>query len=95
MKMSFLPGKLFLESKPDGTYELRFGEEVQTFRSEKRAAEAFRDLRAKLEKEFPAREPTMEERRALLQREIADSSLGPTSLRNTGPRKKTGTRTFG
>lgn len=95
MKMSFFPGKLFLESTAEGKYELRFGEEVQTFRSEKQALQAFRDLRAKLEKDFPAREPTLEERRALLHKEIADASIGHTSLRNAGPRKKTGTRTFG
>jgi hypothetical protein len=95
MKLSFFPGKLFLESKPEGGYELRFGDEVQIFRSEKAAIQAFNDLRAKLEKDFPAREPTLEERRALLAKEIADSAVGHTALRNTGPRKKTGTRTFG
>ena len=95
MKMSFFPGKLFLESKPDGTYELRFGEEVQAFRSERQAIQAFQQIRIKLEKDFPVQEPTMEERRALLQKEIADSALGHNSMRNAGPRKKTGTRTFG
>ena len=95
MKMSFFPGRLFLESKPDGTYELRFGEEVQSFRSEKQAIQAFQQIRIKLEKDFPVQEPSMEERRALLQKEIADSTLGHNSMRNAGPRKKTGTRTFG
>ncbi len=95
MKLSFFPGKLFLESRPDGSYEMRFGEEVQTFRSEKMAVQAFQQIRTKLEKDFPAREPTMEERRALLQKEIADSALGHSSMRNAGPRKKTGTRIFG
>jgi len=50
MKMSFFPGKLFLESKPEGGFELRFGEEVQTFRSEKAAVQAFKDIRTRLEK---------------------------------------------
>ena len=95
MKMSFFPGKLFLESKPDGAYELRFGDEVQTFRSEKPAIQAFQQIRVRLEKDFPAKEPTIEERRALLQKEIADSALGHNPLRNAGPKKKTGTRTFG
>jgi hypothetical protein len=95
MKMSFFPGKLFLESKADGAYELRFGEEVQMFRSEKRAVQAFQEIRSRLEKDFPAKEPTLEERRALLQKEIADSAIGHNSMRNAGPKKKTGTRTFG
>ncbi len=95
MKMSFFPGKLFLESKLDGAYELRFGDEVQTFKSEKPAVAAFQQIRTRLEKDFPVKEPTLEERRALLQKEIADSALGHNSMRNAGPRKKTGTRTFG
>jgi hypothetical protein len=94
MKMSFFPGKLFLESNPDGVYELRFGDEVQTFKSEKQAVAAFQQIRTRLEKDFPVKEPTLEERRALLQKEIADSAIGQNSMRNTGPRKKTGTRTF-
>ncbi len=95
MKLSFFPGKLFLESKPEGGFELRFGDEVHTFRTEKAALQAFREIRTKLEKDFPATEPTLEERRALLAKEIADSAVGHNSLRNAGPRKKTGTRTFG
>jgi hypothetical protein len=95
VKLSFLPGKLFLEAKPDGAYELRFGEEIQTFRSRKQAVQAFNDLRTRLEKEFPARELTPEERRALLLKDIADSAISHNSMRNTGPRKKTGSRRFG
>ena len=95
MKMSFFPGKLFLESKPDGSYELQFGEEVRIFRSRKPAVQAFLDLRSRLEKDFPAGQPSIEERRALLKKEIAESSVGHNSMRNAGPRKKTGTRTFG
>ncbi|HYM09335.1 MAG TPA: hypothetical protein VEU62_01310, partial [Bryobacterales bacterium] len=76
MKMSFFPGKLFLESKPDGVYELRFGDEVQTFKSEKQAVAAFQQIRTRLEKDFPVKEPTLEERRALLQKEIAESAVG-------------------
>lgn len=93
MKMAFFPGKLFLESKPDGSFELKFGEEVQSFRSEKQAIEAFRQIRTRLEKEFPARGPTLEERRALLHQEIVDTTIGHRTP--AAPRKKTGTRTFG
>ena len=95
MKMSFFPGKLFLESKPEGGFELRFGEEVQTFRSEKAAVQAFKDIRTRLEKDYPAREPSLEERRALLHKEIAEAGITHNALRNAGPKKKTGTRTFG
>jgi len=95
MRMSFLPGKLFLEPADDGGWELKFGEEVTRFKSARAAAQAFNSIRARLEKEFPAREMSLEERRALLHQEIADSAVGHNSLRNAGPRKKTGTRTFG
>jgi len=95
MKMSFFPGKLFLESKPEGGFDLRFGDEVRTFSSERAAVAAFQEIRARIEKDFPAREPTLEERRALLQKEIAESGIGHNSMRNAGPKKKTGTRTFG
>jgi hypothetical protein len=95
MRMAFLPGKLFLESTARGTFELRFGEEVQTFRSQKAAIAAFQEIRTRLEKDFPARELTAEERRALLEKDIAESGLGHNALRNAGPRKKTGTRRFG
>jgi len=93
--MHFLPGNLSLESRPGGLYELRLGEEVTTFRSQKAAIKAYQELRARLEKDFPAREPTLEERRALLQQEIADSMIRHNALRDAGPKKKTGTRTFG
>ena len=95
MRMAFLPGKLFLDPKPDGTYELRFGDEVQVFRGQKAAVAAFQEIRSRLEKEFPARELTPEERREILLKEIADSAIGHNTMRNAGPRKKTGTRTFG
>jgi len=93
--MCFLPGKLSLESKPGGVYELRLGEEATTFRSQRAAFRAFQQLRTQLEKDFPAREPSLEERRALLQQDIADSVVRHNSLRDAAPRKKTGTRTFG
>lgn len=95
MKLCFLPGKLFLDTRPDGTYELRLGDEVRIFRSKRPALQAFQELRARLEEEFPAKEPSIEERRALLHKEIADSAIGHNSLRNAGPKKKTGTRRFG
>jgi hypothetical protein len=95
MRMAFLPGKLFLESKPDGSYELRFGEEVQAFRSQKQAIAAFQEIRSRLEKDFPTRDLTADERRELLLKDIADSAIGHNAMRNAGPKKKTGTRSFG
>ncbi len=95
MKLAFLPGKLFLEARPEGGLELRFGDEIQTFKSEKAALQAFHEIRKRLEKDFPAHDLTPEDRRAMLEKEIADSAVRNTMVRNTGPRKKTGTRTFG
>jgi len=95
MKMAFLPGKLFLESRDDGTFELRFGEQVRTLRSQKEAVAVFRELRAVLEKDFPPRELSAEERRVILRQDIVDAAVRHNSLRNAGPRKKMGTRTFG
>lgn len=95
MKMSFFPGKLFLEQAPDGAFDLRFGDEVQRFRSQKSAVKAFLALRSRLEKDFPSRELSPEERRNLFVRDVVDSAVGHNTLRNAGPKKKTGTRTFG
>ncbi len=71
-------------------------EEILSTKSQRAAQAKFNMLRAELEKRFPAREHTSEEKAELLKREINDSLVGHNSL--GGRKKKTtasGTRTFG
>jgi hypothetical protein len=97
MNLSFLPGDLRLSKNADGLYIVNMaGQEILKTKSQRSAIAKFNSLRAELEKKFPAREPTAEEKAELLQREINDTLLGHNSL--GGRKKKTtagGTRTFG
>jgi hypothetical protein len=96
MKMSFLPGHLHLYTDEDGHTCLVLKEEmIGRFRSQKEGIQKFKELRAILEKEHPSREPSQDEKREALIREIGESLTRHNSLRNAGPRKRTGTRTFG
>ena len=96
MRLCFLPGQLFLEPRDDGTYELRHENTILgQFKSARQAVSAFNELRRKLESQFPTKERSPEEKRQLLIEELGRNSLPHNSLRNAGPRKSTGTRTFG
>lgn len=97
MNLSFLPGDLHLYQNQDKIFVVKLaGQEILLTKSRRSAVTKFNSLRAELEKRFPAREPTAEEKAALLQREINNSLVGHNSL---GGRKKKstagGTRTFG
>jgi hypothetical protein len=97
MNLSFLPGDLRLSRNAEGLFVVTMcGKEVLSTKSQRAALSKFNGLRAELEKKFPMREPTPEEKAELLQREINNSLLGHNSL--GGRKKKTtagGTRTFG
>jgi hypothetical protein len=97
MKLSFLPGALFLSRTDDGTFLVTVeGQEVLRTKSQRTAVAQFSKLRQEMEARFPARELTAEEKREILQRSIADSLVGHNSL--GGRKKKTtagSTRTFG
>ncbi len=97
MNLSFLPGDLHLSKNEQGYFVVTMcGEEILSTKSQRSALAKFNVLRAELERKFPMREPSAEERRELLQREINDSLVGHNSL--GGRKKKTtagGTRTFG
>ncbi len=97
MKLSFLPGALFLNRVEDGTYVVTVeGQEVVRTRSQRAAVTQFSKLRQEMEARFPVRELTAEEKNEILQRSIADSLVGHNSL--GGRKKKTtagSTRTFG
>lgn len=97
MNLSFLPGDLRLSKSGDGHYLVTMGgQEILNTKSQRSALAKFNSLRAELERKFPLRPPTAEEKAELLRREINDSLLGHNSL--GGRKKKTtagGTRTFG
>lgn len=97
MKVSFLPGDLHLSKNADGVFVVRMADqEILITKSQRSALAKFKSLRAELEKKFPIRQPTADEKARLLQREINDSLLGRNSL--GGRKRKTtasGTRTFG
>ncbi len=96
MKMSFLPAELHLYVDEQGyACVMLKGELVGKFRSQKQAIRKFNELRAALEREHPRREPTQEEKEEALTRTVGESLTRHNSLRNSGPRKRTGTRTFG
>ena len=97
MNLAFLPGDLHLAKNADGLFVVTMcGQEILSTRSQRSAVTKFKALRAELEKRFPMREATAQEKHELLQREINDSLLGHNSL--GGRKRKTtagGTRTFG
>lgn len=97
MNLSFLPADLHLSKNQDGMFVVTMaGQEILCTKSQRSALAKFNSLRAELEKKFPTRQPTAEEKAELLQREINESLLGHNSL--GGRKKKTtagGTRTFG
>ena len=97
MKLSFLPGALFLNRMEDGTYVVTVeGQEIVRTKSQRTAVAQFSKVRQEMEARFPARELTSEEKSEILQRLIGDSLVGHNSL--GGRKKKTtagSTRTFG
>lgn len=97
MNLSFVPADLHLRKTANSVYIVTLsGQEILSTRSQRAAVTKFNSLRVELEKRFPARELTAEEKAELLRREIKDSLVGHNSL--GGRKKKTsagGTRTFG
>jgi bisphosphoglycerate-independent phosphoglycerate mutase (AlkP superfamily) len=97
MNLSFLPGNLHLKETTTSLFIVTLeGQEILSSKSQRVALAKFNSLREELEKRFPSREPTAEEKAELLQREIGNSLVGHNSL--GGRKKKTsagGTRTFG
>jgi len=95
MKLSFLPGELYL-SEEKGVFVVTVNSaEVLRTRSQRRAVSKFNDLRREMEQRFPSRELTREEMQAVLQQAIADSLVGPNTIRKKKRSTARGTRTFG
>lgn len=97
MRLSFLPGELFLEGTPGGyTVTLR-GQVILATSSAKRALAKYHELRVGLEEAHPSPEPSTEERQKLLHRHIGESLVDDNHYRpqqEKGKRKNT-SRTFG
>ena len=73
------------------------GHEVLRTRTEKKALAKFNALRRELELQFPARELTLEEKQAALNRSVMDYKLVQVRASTKPPKKDKirGTRTFG
>lgn len=97
MKLSFLPGALYLETAEDGRIRVTLdSQEILLTRSERAAVRKFNELRQNMEKQFPPQEVSAEEKTQALRRIIADALVQHNSL--GGRKKKTtagSTRTFG
>lgn len=96
MKLSFLPGKLLLDSA-EGLFRITIdGQEVFQSHSQKAAVKKFNAIRDEMERRFPASEDSDADRAEALNRMLLDFMVGHNSL--GGRKKKTtagGTRTFG
>jgi hypothetical protein len=98
MKLSFLPGDLHLNKERDGLYLVTMqGQELLRTRNEKKALARFNALRQELERQFPARELTPEEKRATLEKYLLDYKAVQVRASTKPPKKEKirGTRTFG
>ena len=97
MKLSFLPGQLFLDVAGDGSFRVTLsGEEVLHTRSRRAATAKFNAIREEMERRFPPKELSDAERAEAFKMMIGDFMVGHNSL---GGRRKKGTagstRTFG
>jgi hypothetical protein len=97
MKLSFLPGKLYLDPAEDGSLRITLdGEEVFRTRSERAAVSKFNTLRQEMERRFPPRELSVEQKAEIFRQMVKDSLVQHNSL--GGRRKKStagSSRTFG
>jgi hypothetical protein len=94
--MSFIPGDLHLLTNESGENVITLaGSEVMRTRSEKKATERFKELRSEMEKKYPARDLTSEERASMLQTAVAEAVSGTSTVRKRKKSTARGTRTFG
>lgn len=72
MKLSFLPGELYLEKNCDGLYLVSIqGQEIFSTRLEKKAISEYNKIRKEMEAQFPAHELSREQKTQLLLNYIA------------------------
>jgi hypothetical protein len=95
MKLSFLPGDLYLlENMGEFVVQLK-GQEIVRTRSQRQAVGEFNKLRLEMQQQFPERDLTEEEKKSLLEKAIADSLVGANSVRKRKRTTARSTRTFG
>jgi hypothetical protein len=97
MKLSFLPGKLTLQTLEGGAFQVSVdSREILLTRSQKAAVNKFNELRQDMERQFPVREFSDVEKAQTFRRIMDDALVQHNSL--GGRKKKTtagSTRTFG
>jgi hypothetical protein len=97
VKLSFLPGKLFLDSAEDGCVRVTLdGQELLRTRSKRAALAKFNALRQEMERRFPPQELSDDQKAEIFREMMRDALVQHNSL--GGRKKKTtagGTRTFG
>lgn len=97
MKLSFLPGKLSLQTLEGGVFQVTVdSREILLTRSSKAAVNKFNVLRQEMESQFPMREFSDVEKAQTFRRIMDDALVQHNSL--GGRKKKTtagSTRTFG
>ncbi len=92
-----MPGDLHLTKEPDGSLVVTVqGNEILRTKQERKALTKFNTLRREMESQFPVREMTPEEKRAILQKWIGDNLVSHNGDRHNKKKIKSGsTRTFG
>ncbi len=93
----YKPGDLCLRPNERGEHVIeQSGTVTETFSSEKKAVGRFNTIRKELEKTLPPQpQVSDEERRALLEKYLADNPTPRTSLNENAPRKRSSSRRFG
>ena len=94
MKLYFKRAELLLH-QVDGKFVLEMdGKVIESFTNERRAVAAYNQIRRDLEEKLPPAEVTNAERKAIMERYLADNLVGHNSWRPAA--RKSGTsRTFG
>lgn len=96
MRLYFAKGELLLHKNDAGGYSLeQRGEVLATFKNEKRAVTEYNRIRQELEQTMPPAEVTPDDRRALLDKYVADSLVKHNSMKDGPAKKPARSRTFG
>ena len=96
MRLSFIPGDLYLSENASGSFVVTFrGEVVLETKAKKAAVTKFNTIRKELEAEFPTPELTPEQKAELRRQAALDSMVSHNSLRPEPKRKPGRSRTFG
>jgi hypothetical protein len=96
MRLYFARGELLLHKNDAGEYSLVHGGVIlATFKSEKRAVTEYNRIRQELEQTMPPAEVTPEDRRALLEKYVADTLVKHNSMKDGPAKKPARSRTFG